>query len=210
VIAAYWGPVEDGERVLAPLRQFAAPAVALLQPMPYVELQALTDAGNPPGRRNYWRSDLLPAFPDEAIDALLACAATATSPASVLVMGPLGGAVSDVPEDATALGGRSAGWLYHCYGTWTEPGEDDRHIAWVRATEAAMQPWTMAGMALNFVSDIDDDRVRATFGAEKYRRLQALKDAYDSDNVFSLNQNVQPSTSSGGGSRWAAADQPSR
>jgi FAD/FMN-containing dehydrogenase len=193
VFAAYWGSVDAGERVLAPLCEFGAPPVSLLQPMPYVEFQALTDAGNPPGRRNYWRSELLPEFPDDAIDALIACAATATSPSSVVVMGPTGGAVADVPDAATALSGRSASWLYHCYGIWTDPTEDDRHVAWVRATEATMRPWTMAGMPLNFVSDVDQERVRRTFGAEKHPRLVALKDTYDPDNVFAMNQNVRPS-----------------
>ena len=48
-------------------------------------------------------------------------------------------------------------------------------------------------MALNFFTDIDDDRVRSAFGEEKYRRLVALKDRYDLDNVFHRNQNVRPS-----------------
>lgn len=193
VFAAYWGSVEDGERELAPLREFGEPAVTTMRPIPYVDFQALTDAGNPSGRRNYWRSELLTDVPDEAIDTMVACAAMATSPASVLVMGPIGGAVADVPDAATALGGRSAAWLYHCYGIWTEPSEDDRHTAWVRATEAAMRPWSTTGMPLNFVSDIDDARVRSAFGTEKHARLVALKNAYDPGNVFAMNQNVRPS-----------------
>jgi FAD/FMN-containing dehydrogenase len=192
IVAGYFGPETSAADALAPLR-VGDPAVDLIQPMPYVELQALTDPGNPPGRRNYWRSDMLPDLPDDAIDALITCAATATSPASVLVMGPLGGAVADVPDEATPLGGRSSPWLYHCYGIWTDAEQDSRHIAWVRATERAMRPWARAGIALNFVSEIDDARVRNTFGAEKYRRLVAIKDAYDPHNVFRLNQNIPPS-----------------
>lgn len=192
IIAGYFGPIGEAAEILAPLRAFGDPPVDLIQPMPYVQFQALTDAGNPPGRRNYWRSEVMPDFPDNAIDSLIDCAATATSPASVLVMAPVGGAVGDVPDHATPLGGRSARWLYHCYGIWTDH-DDDRHIAWVRATEQAMRPWTMTGIALNFVSDVDNTRVRSTFGAEKYRRLVAVKHQYDPDNVFRLNQNVRPS-----------------
>jgi len=193
IIAGYFGPMEQAAEILAPLRAFGDPPVDLIKPMPYVEFQALTDPGNPPGRRNYWRSEMLPDLPDEAVDALIACAATASSPASVLVMGPVGGAVADVPDDATPLGGRSARWLYHCYGIWTDR-DDERHIAWVRATERAMRPWTVAGIALNFVSDVDNARVRSAFGFDKYRRLVAIKDKYDPDNVFRMNQNVLPST----------------
>ena len=193
ILGAHWGSVDDGARVLAPLHEFGAPPVDVMGPIPYVELQAITDAGNPPGRRNYWRSELLTDLTDDAIDAFIACAASATSPASVMIMAPSGGAVADVPEDATALNGRSAAWFYHCYGIWTDPAEDEQHIGWVRASEQALRPWTMTGMALNFMSDIDDTRVRHTFGAAKYERLVALKDEYDPGNLFRRNQNIRPS-----------------
>jgi Berberine and berberine like len=116
----------------------------------------------------------------------------ASSPASVMILARWGGAVADVPEDAMPIGGRSADWFYHCYGIWTD-ADHRRHIAWVKDTGKALRPWTMAGMALNFFTDVDDDRVRSAFGEEKYRRLVALKDRYDPDNVFCRNQNVRPS-----------------
>jgi len=191
VLAAYWGEVEAGVAALAPLKELA-PAVDLMGPTTYLDIQAITDAGNPPGRRNYWRSELLPAAPDEMLDAFIACAAESTSPTSTLIFSRLGGAHGDVAEDATALGGRAAEWLFHCYSVWTDD-DDARHIGWARSTAAALQPWTMAGMALNFMSDIDGSRVRATFGAEKYARLTALKQRWDPTNVFSMNQNIPPS-----------------
>lgn len=194
VLAAHWGEVEEGAAVLAPLKECGAPPVDLMGPTTYLDIQAITDAGNPPGRRNYWRSELLPDAPDELLDAFVACAAEATSPASTLILSRLGGAFGDIAEDATALGGRAAEWLFHCYAVWTEP-DDDPHIAWARATGEALRPWTMVGMPLNFMSDIDDTRVRATFGPEKYRRLADLKRRWDPDNVFAMNQNVKPAES---------------
>ena len=191
VIAAHWGSVGEGEEALAPLKQYGDPRVDLMGPTSYLDIQAITDAGNPPGRRNYWRSELLPDVPDEAIDALIACAAQATSPTSPIVLSRVGGAISDVPDEATALSGRRAEWLFHCYANWADP-DDARHIAWARATEEALRPWTMAGMALNFVSDIDNNRVRSSFGAEKYDRLVQLKRSWDPENVFSMNQNIPP------------------
>ena len=125
------------------------------------------------------------------LDAFIACAVEATSPASNLILGRLGGAYGDVPENATALSGRTAEWLFHCYAIWTERN-DARHIAWARATEEALRPWTVPGMALNFMTDIDDARVRATFGSEKYQRLVNLKQRWDPANVFAINQNIQP------------------
>jgi FAD/FMN-containing dehydrogenase len=190
VLAAYLGDVDTGAKTLAPLKQLSPP-VDLIGPTTYLDIQAVTDAGNPPGRRNYWRSELLPAAPDELLDAYIACAAEATSPTSTLILGRLGGAFGDVPEAATALGGRAAQWLFHCYAIWTD-ADDDRHIDWARATEETLRPWTMSGMALNFMSDIDNSRVRATFGALKYDRLIELKRRWDPGNVFSMNQNIPP------------------
>jgi len=174
------------------LREFPTPAVDLTGPLPYTRLQALTDAANPAGRRNYWHSDLLAELADDTIDAFVERADLATSPFSSMILASYGGAVADVPDDATPLGGRSAPWFYHCYGTWTE-GEDATHIAWVKGTDAALRPWTTAGMALNFFTDVDKDRVLSAFGPKKYARLQALKDRYDPDNVFNRNQNIRPS-----------------
>jgi len=39
----------------------------------------------------------------------------------------------------TALGGRSAEWLFHCYAVWTDD-DDARHIGWARATHEALRP----------------------------------------------------------------------
>ncbi len=194
IIVAWFGALDRGQAVLAPLRAFGSPPVDMVQPMPYLLLQSLTDAGNPPGRRNYWRSENLSALPDDAIEALLARAETATSPFTVMILVPSGGAVAAVAEDATPLGGRSAPWQYHCYGSWVG-GDDAGHIAWVRETEQALRPWTSGRMSLNFISEANNDRVRAAFGEEKYGRLVALKDKYDPTNLFRMNQNVPPSAS---------------
>jgi len=191
VIAAWFGDIEAGTSALAPLRAFGSPAADVVQPMPYCALQSLIDGANLPGRRNYWRSENLGGLTDEAIDATVACASTASSPFSVMILQRYGGAVADVAEDATALGGRSSPWQYHCYGIWTD-ADDERHIRWVRATEQAMRPWTSGRVSLNFVSEVTDERVRSSFGPDKYRRLVALKDKYDPGNVFRMNQNVPP------------------
>ena len=191
VLAGYVGSVADGAVALDPLKDIGDPAVDLIGPTTYLDLQAITDPGNPPGRRHYWRSELLPEAPDDALDALIACASQAASPTSVVVLGRAGGAIGDVAEDATALSGRSAGWQVHCYASWTDL-DDGANIAWARASGETLLPWTMPGIALNFVSDIDNARVRSTFGADKYNRLVALKRRWDPDNVFSMNQNIPP------------------
>lgn len=191
VIVAWFGEHARGQSLLDGLRRAVRPAADLVQPMPYCALQSLVDAGNPPGRRQYWRSDNLRSLDDDTIDAIVACANRATSPFSNIILQPGGHAVASVPDDATPLGGRAAPWQAHCYGSW-ESGEDAPHIAWVKESERALAPWAAGHVSLNFVSDADGGRIRAAFGDAKYRRLAALKRAFDPDNLFRFNQNIVP------------------
>jgi hypothetical protein len=112
-----------------------------------------------------------------------------------LLLEPLGGAISRVDENASALGRRDVPWVYHALSMWMEPGQEaaDAHIAWARGVSADMAPHTVPGVYLNFTSDEGEDRVRNTYGDERHARLVALKDKYDPENVFHLNQNIRPS-----------------
>ena len=192
VFVAWFGDPDEGPAAVRPLREFGPPVVDMVGLIPYTQLQAVSDPGNPPGRRNYWHSGLFSELTDETIDALVARANAASSPFSVVILARSGGAVDDVPDDATPIGGRSAPWFYHCYGIWTDSDDAD-HIAWVKETATGLRPWTTAGMALNFFTDVDRDRVLSAFGEDKYRRLQAIKDRYDPGNLFCRNQNIRPS-----------------
>ena len=45
---------------------------------------------------------------------------------------------------------------------------------------------------VNFLADEGQERVHAAYGPDRYERLVALKRAHDPDNVFRLNQNIDP------------------
>jgi FAD/FMN-containing dehydrogenase len=44
----------------------------------------------------------------------------------------------------------------------------------------------------NFVAEDEVGRLRASYGQEKYARLVELKRRWDPDNLFRLNQNINP------------------
>jgi FAD binding domain-containing protein/berberine-like enzyme len=192
-IVCYFGPPEEAEEALRPLREFGPPEIDLVQPMPYIALQSMIDDANPPGLHNYWKAEFLQELSDDAIETIAEHAARVTSPLSLVVLEPKGGAITRRPEDATPLGRREAPFAYYAIGMWDNPGESDRHVAWAREFGEAMEPYTTAGIYLNFTSETGEGRVRSTYGPEKYDRLVALKDEYDPTNFFRFNQNIKPS-----------------
>jgi FAD/FMN-containing dehydrogenase len=194
IVACWSGPLEQGERVLGPLRRFKPPLVDLIAPKPYLEHQSMFDPAAPAGLQNYMRTRNLAALPDEAIDVLVEHAQRITSPLSVAQIYQLGGAVSRVAEDATAYGDRGAMFNAVINAQWPDPLDPraDEHLRWVRDFHAALQPFATGGAYVNFLMNEGEDRVRAAYGAAKYARLAELKLRYDPHNVFRLNQNIRP------------------
>jgi FAD/FMN-containing dehydrogenase len=196
VIVCWTGDHAEGERVLAPLREVAQPVMDMVQPMPYTALQSMLDAGGPHGIHAYMKAEFLPELSDEAIGTLVRHGSARPGPMAQLLMEPMGGAISRIGEDATALGRRDVPWCFHALSLWMDDGEQattDAHVAWAKELGAAMEPYTTTGVYLNYTSDEGEERVRSTYGPEKYARLVALKDQYDPENVFRLNQNIKPS-----------------
>jgi FAD/FMN-containing dehydrogenase len=192
IAAIYVGGPEEGAPVIQPIKDLG-PTVDLIQPMPYTVFQSLLDPTAPPGMRSYWRGEYLDALSDDAIEVILARGpelVRAGFPLTQTVLFRIGQAVTATPEDASAFSQREANYLFHPLTVWSDPGDDDRLMGASRAYAEAMRGFATGGAYLNFTPE---DRVRDAYGEEKYRRLVALKDRYDPDNLFRLNQNIRPS-----------------
>jgi FAD/FMN-containing dehydrogenase len=192
VAAIYVGDVHAGERAVQPLKNLA-PEVDLIQPMPYTAFQAIVDATAPPGLRSYWRGEYMDDLTDEAIEVFANRApelVAAGFPLTQTLFFRIGQGVKAVPDHATAFSHRDAEYMFHPICVWNDPADDERMIAASRELCNAMRPFTTGAAYLNFTAE---DRVREAFGEDKYARLVALKDRYDPDNLFRLNQNIVPS-----------------
>src|SRR3954469_4104872 len=158
IICCYAGDPAEGPAAYAPLMDLG-PAMAMVQPMPYVAVQQLIEPGNPKGRLNYWTADFYNDLPDDAIDVLAAQATAPVSPFSQVIVIPGGGAPSRHSDDEMAFGSRDAAWNIHYLSMWEDPAETDRNIDYTRAIAASMKPWATGTVYLNFLGDEGSRRV---------------------------------------------------
>jgi FAD/FMN-containing dehydrogenase len=191
LVLCWIGPIEEGERLLAPFRALG-PSADLVGVMPYADFQSSID--DPPGYRNWWTAEYLHVVTDEAIEVIHrhSLAIPTPGPAQSFIV-PWGGAVARVGEDETPMTQRDATWVVHPFAVWENPADDDRVIGWAKAFRDDIARFASGGVYLNFIGDEGQDRVVAAFGEEKYRRLARVKAQYDPDNVFRGNQNIKPS-----------------
>ncbi|HEV8713690.1 MAG TPA: FAD-binding oxidoreductase, partial [Candidatus Binatia bacterium] len=196
VPVCYNGALEEGERVLQPLRAFGTPLADQIAPILYTAAQKLVDAFYPSGLQVYFKASFLKEISGAAIDTMAAYCANRPSPICHLVIEhTLGGAVSRIDREATAFNHRDVQYSFISIGACTDPAEAGRCVRWAREFWEAMQPCLTSGVYVNYLGQEADEgaeRVKAAYGTEKYRRLVALKNKYDPTNLFRLNQNIKP------------------
>ena len=191
VACCYAGSVEDGERVMRPLKEFGSPVLDLCEPKPYLTHQAMFDPTFPHGRWYYFRACDVAELSDEVIDITVDHASRISSPLTAFPIWQMGGAVARVDDDETAFSGRAAGHTFNISGMTDSVEGFAEERDWVRNFWSALEPYHTS-VYTNFLMDEGEERVREAYGAEKYKRLKALKQKYDPDNFFRLNQNIPP------------------
>jgi FAD/FMN-containing dehydrogenase len=195
--ALYAGPVAEGEAVLQPLREFATPIVDISSLMPFRQLQSAFDPffANKGSLRSYWKSLYLEEISDAAIDAIIARALDRRSPYTLINIPHFGGAATRVAADGTAFGRRWPFMLSMDANTDDPDVSDSTLKTWARDFWTEIREFSAEGVYLNFLGEEEgegaEELVRLAYGAN-YDRLRALKQKYDPDNFFSVNQNIAP------------------
>jgi FAD/FMN-containing dehydrogenase len=180
---AFAGDDADAQEALAPFRAHT-PLVDVVRPQSYPELFGPEQEGPPLVAAN---TMFLDAVDESVAEAMLVHLRESTAQIAAVQLRVLGGAVARVPADATAYAHRSRRMIATVAALDTEP----LHDAWAREV-----PWALrqgdAGAYVNFLGDDGPERVRDAYPGNTWERLAAIKREYDPENLFRLNQNVQP------------------
>ena len=195
------GDVEEGMRVMQPLRELGTVLFDMSGPTPFVGVQSGFDPLFPRNQlRAYWKALYLKALDDEAIDMIAARAQSRPAPPTLVNTFHMGGAIGDVGPEDSAFAERSAPYLISIDGQWTDETDDDANVDWVRSTFAQLEEFGTGSVYLNFTGragEAPSAGVDSAFG-RNLQRLAEVKKAYDPDNLFNLNDNIAPDRSGGG------------
>ena len=191
IVWAYTGPQAKAEATFKPIRAFKKPALDFVGPLPQPALQSMFDPIYPPGLQWYWRADFVNELSDAAIAQHIRFANTLPSMHSTMHLYPINGAASRVGKKDTAWNYRDANWAQVMVGVDPNPANNEKIISWTKNYYDALHPYSAGGAYVNFMMVEGEDRVKATYG-DNYERLVAIKNKYDPNNLFRVNQNIRP------------------
>lgn len=191
ILMAFWaGEPEEGEAILAPLRNHRAALGNAVAWRPYGEAQAFLDQTYARGARNYWSAVNHRTMDDPLIAHLIDLAAHLPSPESDILLCAHGGAIDDIAPMDTAYPHRNVPFMVTPGARWRDPAEDTEMIAWVRQAAGLLRAGASPGAYVNFIADRDGQSEDA-YGPNG-DRLAAIKQHYDPENLFRINQNILP------------------
>ncbi len=183
---------EEAEQAMAPLLAIAEPIFRHTGRMPLAALNSAFDGLYSPGDQWYWRGDFVREIPDEAVRLNREWNERMPGVKTGTHIYPVDGAVHDVKAEDTAFAYRDATWSQVFIGCDPDPASVDAVREWTRGYSDALRPYAAGAGYVNFMMDDEGQgRVKATYGAN-YPRLQQIKAEYDPENVFRVNQNIEP------------------
>lgn len=159
--------------------------------MPYPALNSAFDALLPPGLQHYWKADFVRELTDEAISAHVEHGPRVPCVQSTMHLYPIDGACHRVAAGETAFAYREARFACVIAGMWPDAQDNERNIGWVRDYWEAIHPHSEDGGYVNFMAGDDQARIRDNY-RDNYDRLAQVKARYDPENLFHMNQNIEP------------------
>lgn len=185
------GRAADVERDIAPLLAGPAPVSQTLNHEPYLEAQRSSDLSMAWGSRTAILGGYVADCPPALLDAMVEQLEAEPREGGYSVTA-MGGAIGRHADDDMAFTGRTVPFDVSPDAAWDDPSRDEANLSWVRSAMAVVEPHLLPGRYINELCDAGPDVTRASYGDAKLERLRALKRAWDPENVFRLNHNIEP------------------
>jgi FAD/FMN-containing dehydrogenase len=193
MLVSHLGSADQCDEALRTIRAIAPPVRDQLGPISYCKLNQLLDPGFPKLALNYWKSVFVETLSDPVKAILTEQFSACPSIMSKLIIERPHGAALRRDPTSTAFPHRSPGYSILILGQWKTADKTEENLFWVRETFDRLGPYASSGAYGNYLGEDElQARVAETFGAN-LDRLRTLKDQFDPDNVFHLNQNILPS-----------------
>jgi hypothetical protein len=142
--------------------------------------------------RTYLRSQYVETISDDVVETITEYTSDAPSSGATVFVSPWIGAETDPATDATAYPHRDPAHHLLVEARWDDARCDTEHIDWVRDFHDALTPYTTGDVERNFLTeDESNDRLQSAYG-ENRDRLVEVKTKWDPDNLFRMNQNIEP------------------
>jgi FAD/FMN-containing dehydrogenase len=191
-LGSFRGNPTEADAVFGPITEGLTPIADFSGSMRFEALQSMLDEDYPDGLRYYWKSIFLDDLTDEVIEIARRYNERAPSPLSTIDIWLLGGAVSDVPQEATAFWHREKPYMLNFEANWMDAADDEANVEWVREGFAEVDALSVASGRYGNFPGFANDPARLLFGGN-YDRVVEVKARYDPENRFRRNQNVPPS-----------------
>jgi FAD/FMN-containing dehydrogenase len=186
--------LEDGAGLFQPMREeLGVPIFDTFKEMPVSAMDAISmDPVDPMGI--FQHNELLSNLSLAAVADLVALAGAGSgSPLTVVEVRQLGGALERKPEQLNPLGSGKARYSLNVIGATFNPEMVQAVKARLAKLAEATRPYQTSETFLNFMEvNPEEERVRAAYPAEDWKRLIALKNKYDPQNLFRFNRNIPP------------------
>jgi FAD binding domain-containing protein len=192
ITACCLGSQEEGEKLIAPLREIGEPAMDNFAQVPTPALSRIAMDPEPPVPA-LGHHMTINELPDEAIDAFVEAGGPETdSPLLLAEIRQLGGALARPAENGAALDKIDAAFVVLGIGMLMDPALRDPIAGQLDRMTEAMKPWAAEGGYFNFAERPCD--VDAILPQETCRRLAQVKRSWDPDDMILANHTVALAT----------------
>lgn len=187
----YFGPENEADRAIAPILELARPIAERSCLESYLDFKERFSASVPSRQKSVWKSGMADRpFDAAAVETLAEFCRKAPSELGRINFEITNGAIHDPSPDATAFAHRSQLCCLNIAALWDcDPREEADRLneSWARNAHAAISP-LLSGRVYPGYTDPDLTEFGRAYWGENYLRLCRIKQAWDPDCLFGVDQ----------------------